>query len=505
VLGRPVVGEHGQSLYERAPALIFEIGRGASLLSVNEEWSRLTGLPASAALGAGWGNSIRPEERERLLSLMSSLDRCPAETTFDFQLQLASGAWAPMRAWLRPRMEAGALAGFDGVAIPHRTDTVHAELAAAQEESRLKTRFLAAVSHEIRTPLNGILGVTQLLRSAALPAEAREYLEVLESAGESLLGLVNEVLDLSKIESGRLELQPATFDAAQVVGAAARSFLPLARKKGLALELDLSKSAAGPVRGDPARVRQVVNNLVANAVKFTEVGGVQVRLWRPDPDAAEVRLTVRDTGPGIPPAFRLRLFEPFAQAEGAQRRHGGTGLGLSITRQLARLMGGEVVVESTPGEGATFVTTLPLPREPTPVAEPVPAWRPTPAPRRLKVLLAEDDAVNATMTSALLSHLGHAVELVGDGEAAVRRLREQAFDLVFMDVEMPALDGLEATKVIRRVEQATGKHVPIVALTANAMKGDDLKCLSAGMDAYLPKPVTVQAITDVLSWFGSPD
>ncbi|MEW5737841.1 MAG: ATP-binding protein [Myxococcota bacterium] len=373
---------------------------------------------------------------------------------------------------------------------------------AALQASRLKTQFLANISHEIRTPLNGILGVSQLLRTMALAPEAAEYLDVLQSSGESLLAIVNDVLDLSKIEANRLELESTAFDFEHVVTTSARAFQPAAKKKGLELIIEVDEALKGPARGDPTRIGQIVSNLVSNAVKFTDEGKVRVLARRTDRDG--VRLTVSDTGPGIPAAQHERIFDPFTQAHAASsRRYGGTGLGLTITRRLARLMGGDVRVTSAPGAGSVFEVTLSLPS--ALVAEPLgPALaRPSPPPRPLHVLLAEDNELNAQLTGAMLQKLGHKVRVVRDGRAAVDALADGAFDLVLMDVSMPVLDGLEATRAIRAKEKGGQQHISIVALTANAMKGDDLVCLSAGMDAYLPKPVTVEALRDVLTWFGS--
>ncbi|MFO0600801.1 MAG: ATP-binding protein [Myxococcaceae bacterium] len=381
-----------------------------------------------------------------------------------------------------------------------------AELVAAREEalerSRLKTQFLANVSHEIRTPLNGILGVTQLLKQQQLPADLREYVDVLQNAGESLLGIVNDVLDLSKIEANRLELEPRVFDLEQVVVETTRMFSAQAQKKGVELLTDVPASVKGPVRGDATRIRQILNNLIGNALKFTDQGSVRVSLTRV---GERVRLLVKDTGPGIAPEHHARIFEPFEQVDaGVQRRFGGTGLGLAITRRVARLMGGEVSLRSSVGEGAEFELEVPMPGVVI-SAPPTVASRVTPPPRSLRVLLAEDDVVNASMTAALLTKLGHQVSVVGNGRDCVDEVAKEEHDLVLMDVHMPELDGLEATRLIRgrEKEKAGGRHLPIVALTANAMKGDDLRCLTAGMDAYLPKPVTVAALKDLLIWFGS--
>jgi two-component system CheB/CheR fusion protein len=381
-----------------------------------------------------------------------------------------------------------------------------AELVAAREHAvtsdKHKTQFLANVSHEIRTPLNSILGVTQLLRSWSLPAEADEYLDLLQTGTDSLLGIVDDVLDLSKIEANRLELSAQSFDAEKTIAAVVKAFAPQARKKGIALELVVQPAATGTVRGDPLRLRQIVNNLVSNAVKFTDAGTVRVLVSR-DEATGLFCLKVCDSGPGIEPEMHERIFEPFVQTEGTQRRYGGTGLGLSISQHLSRLMGGDIRVQSTVGAGTAFTALLDLPTVMPEVELTSRSWRPTPPPRALVVLLAEDNEVNATMTSALVGKLGHVVVVVGDGQAAVEAVREREFDLVLMDVQMPLLDGLQATRVIRESERGGARHLPIVALTANAMKGDDLLCLSAGMDAYLPKPVTVEALKDMLMWFGS--
>lgn len=379
-----------------------------------------------------------------------------------------------------------------------------AELVAAREEalerSRLKTQFLANVSHEIRTPLNGILGVTQLLKQHPLPGEFSEYVDVLQAAGESLLAIVNDVLDLSKIEANRLELESRVFDFEQILTETIRSFYAVVQRKGIELTLEVASAAKGPVRGDVSRIRQIINNLVGNAVKFTDKGAVRVKVTR---QGDQVYMRVVDTGPGIAPEHQGRIFEAFEQENSSiQRRFGGTGLGLAITRRVARLMGGEVTVQSEVGKGATFLLDLPLPGVVITHVTNVPA-RPTTTTNALRVLLAEDDPVNASMTSALLRRLGHKVTVVGDGQSAVNAAGKPDIDLVLMDVHMPVLDGLEATRAIRDAEKGTKRHVPIVALTANAMKGDDLRCLSAGMDAYLPKPVTVTALKDLLIWFGS--
>ena len=381
---------------------------------------------------------------------------------------------------------------------------VEAELIASRENaleaSRLKSQFLANVSHESRTPLNGILGVTQLLRTMSLPNEAHEYLDVLQGSGQSLLDIVNDVLDLSKIEANRLALESEVFDVALLVTQATRAFAPAATKKGLTLECTVAPAARAAARGDPARLRQVVNNLVGNALKFTETGSVRVTV---DRDGDTLMLHVRDTGIGIPADRHSAIFEPFVQGDGTtSRRFGGTGLGLTICRRLVQLMGGDITVESEPSTGSIFRVRVDLPCAVIDRIEDSWSTRPRPGPRPMRVLLAEDNAINARMTSALIEKLGHRVEVVINGQQALDALLETTYDLVLMDVQMPIVDGLEATRRIRSDETSVHRHVPIVALTANVIRGDDLICLSAGMDAYLPKPITVDALNDMLVWFG---
>ncbi len=382
----------------------------------------------------------------------------------------------------------------DVSAFRRMTSELVAARETALEASRLKSQFLANVSHEIRTPLNGILGVTQLLRTMALPADAREYLDVLQGSGQSLLDIVNDVLDLSKIEANRLELESEIFDVEQLVSSACRSFMPQAAKKPLALEYLVSPAAAAPSRGDPARLRQVINNLVGNA------GEVRVRV---DRDGETLSLEVADTGPGIPADRRSAIFEPFVQGDGTtSRRFGGTGLGLTICRRLVQLMGGDITLKSELGVGSTFRVRVHLPSVVIDRSGPARPNRPLTAQRPMRVLLAEDNLINARLTCAIIEKLGHQVQVVTDGQQALDALGGSAFDLVLMDVQMPVVDGLEATRRIRKDVTGAHRHVPIVALTANAMRGDDLMCLSAGMDAYLPKPVAVDALKDMLVWFG---
>jgi signal transduction histidine kinase/CheY-like chemotaxis protein len=491
------------ALLSTSPDLLFHVGSAGQFLGFRAgDQSQLFMRPADF-LGKTFEEVMPPAVANDSRKALDWARQTGKAQTFAFSLPtLGSGELQHFEARLVPVKLGDFIVHVRDVTQVRRNE---AELVAAREEalerSRLKTQFLANVSHEIRTPLNGILGVTQLLKQHSLPAEFQEYVDVLQNAGESLLAIVNDVLDLSKIEANRLELEPRVFDLEQVVVEAVRLFSTQAQKKKVELMSEVSLQARGPVRGDAMRVRQVLNNLVGNAIKFTDQGSVQVSVTRV---GERIRLVVKDTGPGIALEHQERIFEAFQQGDvGIQRRFGGTGLGLAITQRIVRLMGGEVTLRSAPGEGSEFALDVPLPS--VTHTAPAPSMRSLPEPRSLRVLLAEDDPVNASMTAALLSKLGHQVKVVSNGRECVEEMGGGDHELILMDVHMPEIDGLQATQLIRqREKEGDGKqHVPIVALTADAMKGDDLRCLSAGMDAYLAKPVTVAALKDLLMWFGS--
>jgi signal transduction histidine kinase/ActR/RegA family two-component response regulator len=375
--------------------------------------------------------------------------------------------------------------------------------ATAQAALAARGAFLATMSHEIRTPMNGVLGMAQLLEDSGLEGERLEWVRTLRRAGEALLTVLNDVLDLSKIEAGRLEVERLPFDLRAVLRESVRLFTPGAQQAGITLRCDLDGLADPAVRGDPTRVRQVLANLVGNAVKFTHRGEVVLSARRTDDD--RVRITLRDTGIGMTPEVLARLFEPFSQADHSfARRYGGTGLGLAISSRLAQLMGGRLSATSEAGVGSEFTLELPLPpcddvapsrQTRLPAPAPRPSARATPA--RGRVLAAEDNEVNRKLLQRFLQRLGFEAVLVNDGAAAVEAVAREDFDAVLMDCQMPEVDGFEATARIRRA-QPVHLRVPIIALTANAMQGDRERCLAAGMDDYLTKPLRVQELEETL-------
>ena len=380
--------------------------------------------------------------------------------------------------------------------------------AQAEASSQAKSEFLANVSHEVRTPLNAVMGLTRLLQQSSVNPEQRQYLDLIDRSASTLLALLNDILDLSKIEAGKLVFEQIRFDIGRWVREAVALHTPVAQAKGLRVDVDIAEDVPRKLEGDPGRLRQIISNLVSNAVKFTERGRILVTV-RVAPDQAgvprdQLRLlfAVRDTGVGIAQDKQAQIFEAFTQADtSTTRRYGGTGLGLAICARLVSMMGGSIRVLSRPGEGSTFRFTADFAHaaaEINVMTELAPLEDMGRAGQQ--VLLAEDHAVNELLMRKLLAQMGYEVTVARDGQEAVRCWEAQHFDLVLMDVQMPVMSGFEATAQIRALETADPArlHTPIVALTAHAMAGYREKCLAAGMDAYVSKPVSPALLTQAI-------
>jgi glucokinase len=458
--------------------------------------------PCFEAMAAGGG--LTPEMLKRVLSgLDGGLPFASERTAF-------GGAY--LRDEARPDGNGGWVITAHDITVSHRraleleeiTLDLRAAKAAADSANVAKTAFLATMSHEIRTPLNGVLGMAQAMAGGELPPQQAERLEIIRQSGENLLAILNDILDLSKIEAGKLELEEVEFDLDQLLMGAHSTFTAVANKKGLSFCLATEPESHGTYLGDPTRLRQILYNLVSNAIKFTATGEVRVSTAY---DGKMLSMKVKDTGIGIPQDRIDSLFDKFTQVDASTtRQFGGTGLGLSICLNLAEMMGGAIKVTSVLGEGTTFELAIPITRTGDGQAQPAfsgPVEESQESVGDLRVLAAEDNRVNQLVLKTLLQQMGVEVTVVDDGEEALAAWRREPWDIILMDVQMPRMDGPTAVQHIRRAELAEGRaRTPIIALTANVMSHQVNEYLGAGMDACVGKPLQItalmQAMNDVL-------
>ncbi|BCW95479.1 MAG: ATP-binding protein [Fimbriimonadales bacterium] len=507
-----VVGEHsalalweqqGESLMlvSAAGALQDYFGAGWRAL-IASEWDYAQPCPMQLTVHGRPMNAVAAPLRwmeQRLGLLILVCDRCRIDR---------QGLSVAMREFCESLGELLAMALM-------RDRSLRALLEAKHEAERLaqaRSEFLANMSHEIRTPMNGVIGMLHLLKDTPLSEEQRDLLHTAETSAQHLLEILNDILNLAKIEAGQMKLERTPTDLRRLVKETCEMVRPQARLKGILLREELPEADLYAL-ADPTRLRQVLLNLLSNAIKFTEHGEVVVRLTQlPTPaDAADhlvLRFEVQDTGVGIPPEKQQQIFEPFRQADGSTtRKYGGTGLGLAISRKLVELMGGQMGVVSAVAAGATFWFELALPASEAPahvqLEKQLRAAEPT-ALTGLRVLVAEDTYVNQKVIRRTLEKWGVEAQIASNGREALEWLSREPFHLVLMDCQMPEMDGYEATRRIRAYEQPRGLHIPIIALTANALEGDREKCLECGMDDYLTKPLNPDLLWEKLIHWGVP-
>jgi signal transduction histidine kinase len=478
---------------------------------VRRQARRLSQL-RTAVTGFAAEGALTPAVAQRLDGAVTARDRD------DDIHQLADGLREMMRrideGLAEQRHAQAALAALNA-GLEQRVQARTQELEQARDDalaaSRAKEQFLSSMSHEIRTPMNGMLGALDLMAATRLDAEQLRYTEVAAASGAALMAVLDNVLDFAKIGAGRLQLLHAPMDVLAVGLSVTTLFAASAQRKGLALRLEADPRLAGWRVGDAMRLRQVLLNLVGNAMKFTQRGEVVLALreGRSSEPAEALHFSVRDTGPGIVEADQARIFQPFVQGEvPGQRADGGTGLGLAISSQLVEAMGGTLVLHSRPGHGASFAFCLQLPRVAAPPAPATPVAPGVPGRLAGQVLLVEDNPVNRLVAAAMLERLGLQVLAAEQGEQALAHLTRPAAGLraVLMDCQMPVLDGFETTRRLREMEEVQRRpRLPVIALTANALASDVQRCFAAGMDAHLTKPFTLQQLHDVLApWCAPP-
>jgi len=491
---------------------LFETDLDGNWTYLNPAWTEITGFSTEESLGRRMADFVHEEDRELHRRRFEPLLRHEKDASrFDVRYRTRAGGMRWFEIHVRATEDgAGHRIGTTGTLrdITEQRELSDALMKASQEAlaaSRLKSEFVANMSHEVRTPINGVVGLTTLLLDSSLTLEQRDLAEGIRSSAEALLTIVNDVLDISKIEAGKLSIEPVSFVLRREIEQALEPVAVKAHKKGLALRLTCAPELPESVISDPTRIRQVLINLADNAIKFTHQGTVAINVAVTSrEEARRLRFDVVDGGIGIPADKLDAIFDKFTQADNSTtRKYGGSGLGLAICKQLVELMNGHIGVTSEVGAGSTFWFELPLVEAARPKAvHPGDGTEAAPLRRGFTVLVAEDNTINQKVARRFLEKLGCTVEIVDNGEDAVANVRSRVYDVVFMDCQMPKMDGYEATRAIRRLPEHA--QLPIIAMTAHAMRGDREKCLEAGMSDYLSKPLQPEALAAALARLAPP-
>ena len=490
-------------LYNRAPCGYHSLDADGRILRMNDTELRWLGYAREEVVGTRYADLMTPASREVMRQNFPAFKDRGWVDGLEFELVRKDGSTFPVLLSATAVTDAGGRfvksrsSIFDLTERKRLEETLRHAKEEAESASKAKSTFLANMSHEIRTPMNGILGLTELVLEGELDPQQRQHLGMVRASAEALLGIINDILDFSKIEAGKLTIEQIAFSPAALVQGAVALFQARALEKNLHLTLSLPEHPPAALLGDPTRIRQILLNLIDNAIKFTQQGKIVLRVsFEAEGDAIACRFMVEDSGIGLSADAQSRLFQAFSQADSSTtRRYGGTGLGLAVSSQLASLMGGQLTVESTPDQGSRFTLLLRL--SPTELAL---VELPAPPALQLKgrILVVEDHPVNQKVLAHQLREMGLQHALAANGTEALERLANEAFDLVLMDWQMPEMDGLEATRRIRQLPTDV-HHIPVIALTANANSVFRETCLAAGANDYLSKPYSDAALAAVLA------